>query len=274
VRTWVNGRLVDPADALVSAYDHGLTVGDGVFETTKVVGGRAFALTRHLGRLTRSARGLGLPEPDLGLVRRAVDDVLAANPMAGPGRLRITYTGGVSPLGSERGTAGPTLVVALAPLRPWPASAVVVTAPWVRNERAATAGLKTTSYADNVIALAYARERGADEALLANTLGNVCEGTGSNVFVGLDGRLVTPPLAAGCLAGVTRGLVLEWCDVTEVDIPLAALTTAAEMFLTSATRDVLPVRRLDVRDLPAGPGPLTTAAREAFAARSAADPDP
>ena len=83
--------------------------------------------------------------------------------------------------------------------------------PWVRNERSAVAGLKTTSYAENVVALAYAKERGAIEAVFANTRGELCEGTGSNVFVVRDGVVWTPPLDSGCLAGITRALAVEWC---------------------------------------------------------------
>ena len=125
--------------------------------------------------------------------------------MTAPLRLRITYTGGISPLGSDRGDGAPTLVVAVAPMRDWPASSAVATVPWTRNERSATAGLKTTSYAENVVALAHAHANGAAEALLANTAGNLCEGTGSNVFLVLDGQVVTPPLSSGCLAGVDPG---------------------------------------------------------------------
>ncbi|MFD7948913.1 aminotransferase class IV, partial [Streptomyces sp. NPDC059744] len=112
MRIWVNGALRDEADAKVSVFDHGLTVGDGIFETVKTTAGRPFALTRHLDRLTRSARGLGLPDPDLDEVRRACAAVIDANPME-LGRLRITYTGGLSPLGSDRGNDGAGLVVAL-----------------------------------------------------------------------------------------------------------------------------------------------------------------
>lgn len=282
MRTWVNGALVEPHAAVVSVFDHGLTVGDGVFETAKVVDGSPFALTRHLARLQASARGLGLPEPDLALVRRAVGEVLRDHDRgnhhgrgrAMPLRLRITYTAGVSPLGSDRGDAGPTLVVAAVPLRPWPETAVLATVPWPRNEHAATAGLKTTSYADNVVALARARQRGADEAVLANTAGQLCEGTGSNVFVVLDGQLVTPPLASGCLAGVTRGLVLEWVESHERDLPMSVLGEAAEVFLTSSTRDVQAVRAVDGRILGGAPGPLTRAAAQRFARAARADPDP
>ena len=274
MKTWVNGTILEAAESFVSVFDHGLTVGDGVFETTKVVDGTPFALTRHLVRLQSSARGLGLPDPDLELVRHAVDDVLLENDTDGALRLRITYTGGVSPLGSDRGDSAPTLVVALAPIKAWAPTAVLATVPWPRNERAPTAGLKTTSYADNVIALAYAKARGAAEAVLANTAGYLCEGTGSNVFVVLEGRIVTPPLSSGCLAGVSRALVLEWVGGEERDLPMTVLRDAEEIFLTSATRDIQAVERVDDRVLPTAPGPVTRAAAEVFAKRAADDVDP
>jgi branched-chain amino acid aminotransferase len=273
-QVWVNGTVLEQSEALVSAFDHGFTVGDGVFETTKVVDGVPYALTRHLDRLARGARGLGLPDPDLALVRHAIEDTLAENDTSAPLRLRLTYTGGVSPLGSDRGSAGPTLVVAVAPVKDWPETAALATVPWPRNERAATAGLKTTSYADNVIALARAKAQGADEAVFANTRGELCEGTGSNVFVVLGDRLVTPPLSSGCLAGVTRSLVVEWLGVEEADLPVEVLGEADEVFLTSATRDVQGVHRVDDRQLPGAPGPVTREAAKVFAERSAAAVDP
>lgn len=273
---WLDDGLV-PADAAkVSAFDHGLTVGDGVFETLKVVDGVPFALTRHLDRLAHSARGLGLPAPDPDRLRAAVAAVLgAADDPAAPARLRITWTGGPGPLGSDRGPAGPTLFVALAPLGPWPATTAVATVPWPRNERGALAGLKTTSYAENVVALAAARAAGASEAVFANTVGQLCEGTGSNVFCEVDGELVTPTLGSGCLAGVTRALVLEWCGIVERDVPLAALAAAREVFLTSTTRDVQPVHAVDRRRVGDGePGPLTRAVAAEFTRRSRTDLDP
>jgi branched-chain amino acid aminotransferase len=271
---WVDDALRAEPDAVVSVFDHGLTVGDGVFETVKVDRGEPFALTRHLERLSRSARGLGLPDPDLELVRKAVGEVLAGQPdRLARLRLRITFTGGVSPLGSDRGNSGPTLVVAAVPRTPWASSAAVVTVPWPRNERGPIAGLKTTSYAENVVALAYAKKRGASEAICADTAGRLCEGTGSNVVVAIDGQLVTPTLATGCLAGVTRALVLEWCDVIEGDLPIGVLTTANEIFLMSTTRDIQPVHRVDDRRLDA-PGPLTRTAMKIWAARSSEHSDP
>ncbi len=269
---WVNDSLVDSAAATVSVLDHGLTVGDGVFETVKAVDGRPFALTRHLDRLTRSATGLGLTAPDHERVREGVAAVLRADPMP-LARIRITYTGGISPLGSERGTAPATLVVATGAVTRRPDTTAVHTVPWRRNEHSAVAGLKTTSYAENVVALAAAHRAGASEALFANTVGQLCEGTGSNVFVVLDGRLLTPRLSSGCLAGITRQLVIDWTGAEEADLPFDVLDRAEEIFLTSTTRDVQAVSRTDDRELPA-PGPVTLKAMAQFAERSADDLDP
>lgn len=273
MRIWLDGALREADDARVSVFDHGLTAGDGVFETVKAVQGTPFALTRHLDRLAVSARGMGLPEPDLDEARRACAAVLEANPVP-LGRLRITYTGGESPLGSDRGETGPTLVVALGETTRRPDTTAVVTVPWTRNEHGALAGLKTTSYGENVMALARARQDGATEALFANTAGRLCEGTGSNVFVVLDGELHTPPLASGCLAGITRALVAEWAGARETDLPMDVLDRADEVFLTSSLRDVQAVHRIGGRVLDGAPGPVTAKAMRIFDERSAADPEP
>ncbi|MER5177833.1 aminodeoxychorismate lyase [Streptomyces sp. NPDC002896] len=273
MKIWLDGGLQDHDAARVSVFDHGLTVGDGIFETVKSVDGRPFALTRHLDRLARSARGLGLPDPDLDEVRRACAAVLEANPMP-LGRLRITYTGGLSPLGSDRGDRGPTLVVALGEAARRPDTTAVITVPWTRNERGALAGLKTTSYAENVVALARAHEQGASEALFGNTVGQLCEGTGSNVFVVLDGEIHTPPVASGCLAGITRALTVEWTGAHETDLPLDVLDRADEVFLTSTLRDVQAVHRVGGRELLGGPGPVTAKAMRIFDERAGDDLDP
>ena len=270
---WIDGALLDEVDSRVSPFDHGLLTGDGVFETLQVVRSRPFAARRHLERLARSTAGMRLPCPPAAVVRAAMDDVIRANAIE-QGRLRITVTGGPSLLGSDRAAVAPTVIVAGGPLPAWPPVADVVTSPWPRNERGALAGLKSISYGENVVALAYARDRDAGEAIFANLAGNLCEGTGTNVFLAVGDRLITPPLSSGCLAGVTRELLLELVDVVEEDVPVSALGDADEAFLTSSTRDVQPIRRVDGRDLPACPGPLTKAAAKAFAELVAADLDP
>jgi branched-chain amino acid aminotransferase len=268
---WTQGRMVAPDEAALSAVDHGITVGDGVFETCAVLDGQAFALTRHLARLGRSASGMGMADPDLQKVRDGVAAVLAAAPDAG--RLRITVTDGVGPLGSGRSEGPQTVIVA--------ASAAVIVptgraarSPWTRNEHSAVAGLKTTSYAENVVSLADAIRKGADESVFANTQGELCEGTGSNVFIEIDGELVTPPLSVGCLAGITRELLLEWGteeglpvrEAKDGELPFSVLDRVAageaRMLLTGSVRNVQPTVWLDGVDLQIGE--LSGAARDLF----------
>ncbi|MDQ3485504.1 MAG: aminotransferase class IV [Actinomycetota bacterium] len=272
MRAWCNGSLIDPAGPALSVLDHGVTVGDGVFEAVKIVDDEPFAMTRHLRRLVRSARGLGLPEPDLELVRDGVKQTMSDQDLAF-GRIRITYTAGISPLGSNRNTTDPTLAVVAAPAPPAQKTTKAATVPWPRNERGAVAGLKTTSYAENVVALAFAADRDASEAIFANTIGNLCEGTGSNVFCVFGGTVVTPPLTAGCLAGVTRELVIEWYDVHERDITMIELLDAEEVFLTSTTRDVQGLTDLDGRGFPKYQ-PVTERVFKEWAHREALDIDP
>jgi branched-chain amino acid aminotransferase len=277
----VDGVVRNGASAVVSAVDHGLTVGDGVFETCKITHGRPFALTRHLARLARSAAALGLTMPDDDGLRATIAETLAAHEQAHGrlafGRLRITVTGGPGPLGSDRAPAARTLVVGVSPAAPWPDRIAVATVPWTRNERSAIAGAKTTSYAENVVALAEAHRRGAHEALFANTAGELCEGTGSNVAVAVDGVLMTPPLSTGCLAGITRELLLEWAGkeglpVEERALPVSVLETTQDVVLMSTTRDVQPVTVVDGREVTGGE--LGRVAAELFARRAAEDVDP
>lgn len=262
---WLDGALVDPHTASVHWSDHGLTVGDGIFETIELRRGRPFALTRHLARLRRSGDGLGITVPADELLRPAVDEVAAA---WGPesGRMRVTVTSGPGPMGSWRDpAAAPTVLIAAGPMTILKTPTPVVTVPFTRNERGALSGLKTTSYGENVVALSIAERAGASEALFANTVGDLCEGTGSNVFIGLGGRLLTPTLESGCLAGITRELLLEalaaaGTPAEVVDVPMARLGEVDEMFLVSTGRHVQPVSRIDGRALPHCPGLLTAAA--------------
>lgn len=277
---WSNGTLRAPDEPLVTALDHGLTVGDGAFETLTVRDGRVFALERHLARLKYSAQRLGLALPDPAHVREGIAAVMAAGDVT---RLRVTVTSGPGPMGYVRGD-GPLTVIVTGGYGSRPHVCHAVRSPWLRNERSALAGIKTTSYAENAVITAYARSRNADEAILSNTQGNLCEGTGSNVFVERDGEILTPPLASGCLAGVTRGLALEWGAAASIPVRVAApgeLTTSdldhvianrAHLAVSSSTRGVQHVSSLDGHALASGP--LLAQLSAVFESNAQKNPDP
>jgi branched-chain amino acid aminotransferase len=246
---WINDQLVPIVDAKVSVLDHGFTVADGIFETLLVANGEVFALDRHLARLAKSAAGLGFSIPDAATITNAVSQVLATNAKVDFGRVRVTITSGSGPLGSDRTSAAPTLVVSLAEQAVWPATTKVLLVPWTRNENSPLAGLKTTSYAENVYALDAAKAQGFSEAIFCDTSGRLCEGTGSNIFLVKDDQIFTPSEASGLLRGITRDLVIEWAKdsgfgIIERDVDPTELWDADEVFITSSTRDIHPVSEL------------------------------
>lgn len=271
--TWLDGRVLDAAsgEARVPLADPGVLVGHGVFETTKALEGPALALGRHLRRLRRSAElaRLAVPLEDAEL-RGAFEAVLGEHRRRGGGpapgegfvRLRLTVTAG-----------GVTAVTATdAPA--WPATTTVALVDAPLNERSPLAGAKTISHLESTWGRLEAERLGVGEVLRTNTRGRLGEGAASNLFLVLDGVLVTPSTATGCLAGVTRGLVCELVPVVERDdLTPADLARAEEVFVTSSTRDVHPVAAVDGRRLDA-PGPRTAAAADALRARFAETPDP
>ena len=274
VRIWLNGRLYDdPHEAAIATTDHGLLVGDGVFETLKVTEHGAFAVRRHLHRMCRSAGALGLPAPDHTMIQEGIAAVLEGRDFP-RGKLRITYTGGRGPLGSEAAYGPPSLVVALAPAEAAAPVTSIVTAPWTRNERGALAGVKSTSYAENVRTLGYAAERGCSEAIFLNTAGHVCEGTGTNIFLVFGDTIVTPPLSSGPLAGVTRELIMERTPVEERDLTLNEAKMADEAFLTSSMRDIQGIERWDDQVCRQTHHPVTQSLAKRFAEWFEADIDP
>lgn len=276
---WSNGHLFDAKEAGISPFDHGLLTGDGVFETLVGIGGEPFAHTRHYERLVRSASALGLVPPPAETLLTAMREVMKVNGV-GHARIRVTVTGGISPLGSDRGQGQHTALVAISAMPAFKPLAKVVTVPYARNEKGALVGLKTISYAENVLALSYAKQRGGDEPIFGNTEGILCEGASTNLFlVRDDGTVLTPPLSTGCLAGVTRGLVIELCGglgipCEEVLLPLSALEQAGEAFLSSTLRNVQAVGQVNDTPLPGAPGETTRRLSEAFAALQARDMDP
>jgi branched-chain amino acid aminotransferase len=273
LKIWLDGRLYDdPRQATIAGTDHGLLVGNGVFETLKVIEQGAFAISRHLNRMSRSAAALGLPPPDHALIREAIAAVLENRNFA-LGKLRIIYTGGRGPLGSEAAYGPPTLMVALAPVNAAPPLTSIVTAPWRRNERGALTGVKSTSYAENVRGLGYAAALGAGEAIFLNTADHVCEGTGTNIFLVFKDVITTPPLSSGPLAGVTRELIMEWSPVEERELTLEEAKRADEVFLTSSMRDIQGVERWGDRTFSSA-RPVTQALSVKFVTRTEADLDP
>lgn len=255
---WLDGALVPEHEARISPFDHGLTTGDGCFETLVTYWRMPFAFTRHYERLVRSAEGMGMKGiPSKEALLEAVKAVVGQNGFVDPVRIRMTITGGLSGLGLSRSGERCTSLVCAVPAPVFDESAKVWTVSGRRNERSAVAGLKTISCAEDVAALLEAQAQGADEALFANTKGDVCEGAGSNIFWVRDGVVHTPSLECGALAGITRGLVMELCGelgmkVAEVEEPMNVLDTADEVFLTSTAREVQPVAILNGRRLFAG----------------------
>ncbi len=275
---WLNGEFVQEFDARVSVFDHGLLTGDGVFETLIAYDNNPFAYTRHYRRLERSAKAFNLNVPDVNLIRNACVKVLDSSSIF-PARLRITITGGVAPLGSEKGRSEENVIIAsnIAPVQPDFSDVITVSFP--RNEHGALSGLKTTSYGENVIALAQAHSVGAKEAIFGNVSGNLCEGTGSNIFVSHQGKLITPPLSSGCLAGVTRSLVIEICErfripVSEENLKIDSLENVEFAFLTSTLREVQPIETINGIKLPIVLNSTVQKIKDEFKSLISENPDP
>ena len=275
---WLNGEFVQEFDARVSVFDHGLLTGDGVFETLIAYDNNPFAYTRHYRRLEKSAKAFNLKVPDINLIRNACVKVLDSTSIF-PARLRITITGGVAPLGSEKGRSEENVIIAsnIAPVQPDFSDVITVSFP--RNEHGALSGLKTTSYGENVIALAQAHSVGAKEAIFGNVSGNLCEGTGSNIFVSHQGKLITPPLSSGCLAGVTRSLVIEICErfripVSEENLKIDSLENVEFAFLTSTLREVQPIETINGIKLPIVLNSTVQKIKDEFKSLISENPDP
>ncbi|MEY2534655.1 MAG: branched-chain amino acid aminotransferase [bacterium] len=241
----LDGTVLPAEEALVPATDEGLLRGDGVFEVMRLYAGRPFALDDHLARMERSAANLRLPL-DAEAVRGDVAALLEAG-RPGDGIVRVVVTRGGRRLGF------------LEPLPAIPDSIALQTVTYAPPR--IMDGVKSLSYAPNMLASRLARAQGADEALLTTPHGRVLEGPTSTFFCSLDGRtLVTPPLEDHILDSITRRRVLAVCEVHERPVAADDLREAQEAFLASTTREVLAVSAIDGRALPLVGGPLTTQA--------------
>lgn len=273
----VNGVISPAQEARISVLDNGFTFGDGVYETLRTYGGRPFALDRHLGRLRRSAAGVGIGLP-LG------DDELAARLFALLERagneesyVRLMVTRGVGEVSYRFDRVqGPTVVMLAKPYEPLPPerydNGVPLALVSVRRNspQALDPAIKSCNLLNNILAMREAQSRGALEGLMLNERGDVAEGAGSNVFVVQAGQLLTPPLQAGILAGITREVVLELCaglgqPVAERLLRVTDLLRAEEVFITSTLKEIVPVTSLDERLVGQGrPGPVTRRLLQAY----------
>jgi branched-chain amino acid aminotransferase len=258
-KLYLNGRILEASAAHIDPADRGLLLADGLFETLRAYDGRPFRLEAHLARLAASAAVLGLPLPPAGEIAAAAKAVLQANDLLS-GSLRITVTRGPGPRGLlPPASAKPTLMTTAAPLPsslPDAMSARVVGLR--RNEHSPLSRLKSLAYLDNILALREADAAGCGEAILLNTAGRIAGGSRSNLFLVLEGVLVTVPLSEGVLPGIVRQTVLELAEkqglpIKEVALPASALAEASEAFLTNSLFEVVAVDRIDGKALPEGP---------------------
>jgi branched-chain amino acid aminotransferase len=275
----VNGEIVPLHEAHVPVLDNGFLFGDSVYEVLRTYGGRPFATARHLRRLRASAArlGIGLPTADEELLGRV--RALLARAGNVESYIRIVVTRGVGDSSYDfEAVSGPTVVMIQKELVPPPErhyeEGIRVAAVDVRRNhpRSLDPAIKSSNLLNNILAVREARARGAEEPLLLNLDGALAEGASTNIFLGRDGRLLTPPLSAGILPGITRQIVLELAaslGVACLDEPvsLESLLAADEAFLSSTTREVVPIRQVDDTIIGDGrPGPLTRQVMEAFAA--------
>jgi len=252
---WCDGRVIPANELRISPFDRGLTVGLGLFETILAIDGRPVFLDRHLARHADGCRRLGWKELAAETIRPAILELLTANGLAkGHARVRLFRTAGEGSLDDPTAGAENRLMMTASKISPSKEPVSLTLSPWIRNERSALVGLKAASYAENLLALSAARKAGFDEPLFLNSRGEVCETATANLFIVKDGRIFTPPLAAGCLPGVTRGWLLENAGTQAEERALLPgdLRMADEWFLTSAIRGIIPVSRWDQeeRDAP------------------------
>jgi len=268
---WLNGELLPQRQAKISVYDHGFLYGDGIFETLRAYQGKVFRLEDHLERLYKSAKAIFLEMPwqprELG---EAIQKTIEANQVQ-EGYIRISISRGEGPLGLDpKVCPRPTVVIMAKEIAPYPAEyrekgvAIAIVSIRRNHPEALSPQIKSMNFLNNILAKVEASQKGAFEGIMLNQEGYLTEGTVSNLFLVQDGKLVTPPASAGVLIGITRQVVIEAAQKLKIPFEEANLTrydlyNAEEAFLTNSSLEVMPVTKVDSRDIAANglPGPLT-----------------
>jgi branched-chain amino acid aminotransferase len=270
LKIFINGKLYDKEDAKISVYDHGLLYGDGVFEGIRSYRGKVFRLAEHLDRLWDSAKAIWLEIPiSRQEMVHAIEDTLAVNGIK-DGYIRVLVTRGAGTLGLDPNRCSNPQVIIIAdkislyPEELYQKGLVIVTVSVARNHPAALSPrIKSLNYLNNILAKIEGIQAGCMEALLLNHKGEIAECTGDNIFLVRQGRLLTPPIDAGILEGVTRDAVIGLArdlDIEVREIPLTKhdVYIADECFLTGTAAEVVPVVTVDSRTIGDGvPGPIT-----------------
>lgn len=270
LKIYIDGQYLDEANAKISVFDHGLLYGDGIFEGIRAYNGRVFKLKEHIDRLFYSAKAILLNIPTSHAeIMRAVVDTCRQNGIR-DGYIRLLVTRGVGGLGlNPNRCKKPSVIVIADKIQLYPAEMYergldIITVPTVRNLHSAlNPAIKSLNYLNNILAKIEANNGGCEEAIMLNSEGYVSECTGDNIFIIKDGQMFTPPLSAGALYGITRGVVMKLArqsgiPVSEPNLTRYDMFNADECFLTGTGAELIPVVKIDGRVIGTGkPGPVT-----------------
>ena len=281
LKIWIDGKLVDKADAKISVYDHGLLYGDGVFEGIRVYNGKIFECDVHVRRLYDSAKAVRLKIPiGPAELKKVMEETVKANGF-NECYIRVVVTRGVGSLGIDPNKcANPSLIVIADLIQVYPKEMfekgiAVITASTLRmHPSALSPRIKSLNYLNNILARIEANDAGVSDAIMLNQEGNVSEATVQNVFIVRDGQVATPTTHDGILEGVTRKVMIDLCQkmgisCVEKSIQKLDLYIADEMFLTGTGGEVMPVTKIDGRQIGNGEvGAITKKLKEAFHKRT------
>ena len=277
LQIWLDGKLVDKADAKVSVYDHGLLYGDGVFEGIRVYNGKIFECDAHVDRLYASAKSIRLEIPiDKKAFTEAMEQTVAANEFTNC-YIRAVVTRGVGDLGIDpKKSRKPSVfiiadTIAIYPKSMYDDGIATIVSSYIRNHpNSCSPRIKSLNYLNNILGKIEANDAGVPEAIMLNHDGNVSEATADNVFIVRNGAVLTPATTDGILEGITRQVIIKLCmklgiPCRETQIQRHDLYVADEMFLTGSGAEVMPVTMVDKRQIANGKvGPITKKLLEAF----------